>query len=170
MRHLDFSADGKRVAFTTVGTDGKSHMWLASLDRRSSPRQISSSANEFNPVFGPAGDIFFLAQEGRFNFLYRVNADGTGRQKVLYEPMLDTPRVSPDGQWVALKVRYLGKKRPMASLRIHFEAGLQSASPPASTPCIGLRTRGVSTSSSQHPAEAAQIAAAGYRLFPSGRE
>jgi hypothetical protein len=48
--------------------------------------------------------------------------------------------------------------------------GLQSAFRPASTPCIGLWTRGVSTSSHQHPAPAAHIAAAGSQLFPSGPE
>jgi Tol biopolymer transport system component len=86
MTSVDFSADGKRVVFAVRGSDGKSRIWLAPLDRRSPPRQISSSANEFNPLFGPTGDVFFPVEEGRFKFIYRVNADGTGRQKVLSDP------------------------------------------------------------------------------------
>src|SRR5689334_6399922 len=58
------------------------------------------------------GISFFRPRKGRFNFLYRVNPDGTGRQKVLSEPVLDTPRVSPDGQWVVVRVAAPGEESP----------------------------------------------------------
>ena len=47
----------------------------------------------------PGGYIFFRGAEGGSNFVFRVNEDGTGRQKVSPNPVLDFFSVSPDGEW-----------------------------------------------------------------------
>ena len=59
----DISADGKQVVFAARDASEKSSVWLARLDSRSSPRQLTSSEAS-RPFFGPDGDVFFLSKEG----------------------------------------------------------------------------------------------------------
>jgi Tol biopolymer transport system component len=96
----DISLDGRRIVFAARDPHGESRLWIASPDRRFPPRQIPSSTNDDSPSFGPGGDIYFRAAEGGSNFIYRVKEDGTGRQKVLPNPILDFYGVAPDGQWL----------------------------------------------------------------------
>jgi serine/threonine protein kinase/Tol biopolymer transport system component len=95
----DISLDGRRIVFAALGPHGESRLWIASADRRFPPRQIPSSTSDDSPIFGPGGDIYFRATEGGSNFIYRVKEDGTGRQKVLANPVLDFFSVAPDGEW-----------------------------------------------------------------------
>jgi serine/threonine protein kinase len=99
---FDVSADGKRVVFT-VRKGETIQIWLASLERRFPPRKISTSQfNERRPVFGPAGDVFFLAFEPGGRVLYRMKEDGTGRQRIRPDASGALPSVSPDGEWIAV--------------------------------------------------------------------
>ncbi len=100
--NFDVSRDGRSVVFAALGVDRKSHIWLAALDRLLPPRQISFGTEDSHPVFDPTGDVFFRASEGAFNFVYRMKQDGSGRQKILSQPILDLDSVSPDGQWLIL--------------------------------------------------------------------
>ena len=50
----DVSPDGKQVVYATAPRNAKSQLWLAALDRSSSPRQLSASG-ETMPHFGPRG-------------------------------------------------------------------------------------------------------------------
>src|SRR5208337_3775045 len=94
------SLDGRRIVFAAQGPHGESRLWIASPDRRFPPRQIPSSTSDDSPIFGPGGDIFFRAAEGGSNFIYRVKEDGTGRQKILPNPILEFYSVAPNGQWL----------------------------------------------------------------------
>jgi len=94
------SQDGKQVAFTMMDQSGRSSLWVAPTNHRSSPRHISSAAVEDTPLFLPDGDLVFRATEGGSNFLYRMKADGTGRHKVFPDRILTFVAVSPDGRWV----------------------------------------------------------------------
>ena len=95
------SQDGKEVAFPMADQGGRFHLWIAPTNRRSSPRQISSdSAVEDSPFFLPDGDLAFRATEGGSNFLYRMKPDGTGRHKIIPDPILGVMAVSRDGRWV----------------------------------------------------------------------
>ena len=96
----DMSLDGTRIVFAAQDPQGKSRLWIASPDRRFPPREIPSSTSDDSPIFGPGGDIFFRAAEGGSNFIYRVKEDGTGRQRVLSNPILDFFSVAPDGEWL----------------------------------------------------------------------
>jgi Tol biopolymer transport system component len=96
----DISPDGRWIVFAAQDPHGESRLWVASPDRRFPPRQIPSSTSDDSPIFGPGGDIFFRATEGGSNFIYRVKQDGTGRQKVLPNPILDFFSVAPDGEWL----------------------------------------------------------------------
>ena len=92
--------DGNLVAFANKDDKGISHLWIASADHRSSPLQLASVENEDSPWFLPNGDLVYRASEDGKNYIYTRHQDGTGRKKMLEEPILDLGAVSPDGRWV----------------------------------------------------------------------
>lgn len=96
------SADGKTVVFDIVEGLGRSSIWIARTDRRTSPARISSSASEDSPHFLPDGDVVFLAHENGDNFLYRMKPDGSDRRKIFSQRILDFSGTSPDGRWLDL--------------------------------------------------------------------
>jgi Tol biopolymer transport system component len=105
MGNFDLSSDGSRAVYTVRDPDGASRLWLASLQRRSSPRRLSSTGpSEFRPVFGPSGEIFFEGREPGGRALFCMKEDGTGRRRIrsdLTDVVLAS--VSPDGEWVAVR-------------------------------------------------------------------
>ena len=100
MGSYSVSRDGKEVAFAMNDQSGHSSLWVAPINRRSSPVRISSTDIEDSPQFMPDGDLAFRAIEGGSNFLYRMKTDGTGRRKITPDRVLDTYGVSPDGRWI----------------------------------------------------------------------
>jgi serine/threonine protein kinase len=94
------SQDGKKVAFTMIDQSGRSNVWVAPTNRRSSPQHIYSAAVEDSPFFLPDGDLVFRADEGGSNFLYRMKADGTGRRKIIPDRTLGVGAVSQNGRWM----------------------------------------------------------------------
>jgi eukaryotic-like serine/threonine-protein kinase len=61
------------------------------------------------PVFGPDHDIFFVATAGPSKFLYRMKLDGTGRQKLLSNPIVGFLSSSPDGEWFIVRLPVTGE-------------------------------------------------------------
>jgi eukaryotic-like serine/threonine-protein kinase len=100
MNSYSVSRDGKQVAFTANDAAGHPRIWVAPMNRRSSPVRISSTEVEDSPRFLPDGDLIFRAVEGGSNFLYRMKTDGNARSKITGERVLDLYTVSPDGRWV----------------------------------------------------------------------
>ena len=100
MQDYSVSRDGKEFAFTMNDQGGRSNIWVAPASRRSSPVRISSAVAEDAPLLLPDGDLVFRATEGGANFLYRMKADGSARQKISPERILDIYAISPDGRWV----------------------------------------------------------------------
>jgi len=100
MQDYAVSRDGEQVAFTMLDQSGSSSLWVAPTSRRSSPVRISSGVLEDSPFFLPGGDLVVRAIEGGSSFLYRMKADGSARQKITPERILDISDVSPDGRWV----------------------------------------------------------------------
>ena len=92
--------DGDRVAFVKKDEKGISHLWIASTDHRSSPQQLASLESEDEPMFLPNGNLIYRASEGGKNYIYTRQQDGSGREKLLQEPILDLTTVSPDGRWI----------------------------------------------------------------------
>lgn len=92
----DISRDEKEVVFTTTPSGGVSQIWLASLDGRSAPRQITSAGDQVS--FGANGTLVFRLLESKVNFLYRINTDR--RERIVDTPILNKFSVSPDGEWV----------------------------------------------------------------------
>jgi hypothetical protein len=105
---FDISPDGQRVAFFSHGRDGSDGLWVASLDRRSSPRQVLAVQGE-NAVFGSGGEIFFRKLEGSSAFLYSVREDGTGLHKAAAEPILGVFGSDPSRKWLLLGESAVGE-------------------------------------------------------------
>ncbi|MGH9196968.1 MAG: TolB family protein, partial [Acidimicrobiia bacterium] len=111
MRHYSISADGQRIVFVASNEAGRYPVWLATLNRRSSPRQVTAR-DARKAFFGTSGDVLFSGQEKGTNFLYRVKEDGgdlpeplptpnyLGRQMYLADAGFS---VSPSGKWAVVR-------------------------------------------------------------------
>jgi len=106
----EISRDGREIVFTTTDSGGEPQMWLAPVDRRSSPRQITRSGDQ--PSFGANGDVLFRLKDKNVNFLYRMKKDGTERERVSDKPILIKFGVSPDGEWVIASVPMAADDNP----------------------------------------------------------
>ena len=129
---FDVSADGKQIVFDSSDAQGEPHLWLASLDRRSPPRQLESSSPESNPLFGSAGDVFFQAQEGGHFYLYRRPLDGGPPTKVTPSPVSRFETISPGGKWVVAEAPTSGEEVTRGVVAYHVEDGA------AKRVCYGL--------------------------------
>ena len=85
MSGFDIAPDGERVAFWTPDAEGIPHAWVAPLDRRSPPKQLTSSESQW-PSFGPAGEIYILIREGGHQFIAHVGPDGVALRKMTAVP------------------------------------------------------------------------------------
>ena len=116
----DISSDDKRVAYSLLGSNGKSELWLASLDRRFPPRRLSAMDDD-SPRLVENGDLYFRSRQGGASFLYRMKEDGTGRQKALAQPILELGDVSPDGHWAALWTAVPGIESTSATIAFSLQ-------------------------------------------------
>ncbi len=98
----DVSPNGTKVVYSVQGQENHSRLWVASLDFQFPPREFASPDNEDQPRWDRAGQIYFRAAEGKLNFLYRMKEDGSGRSKVLVNPILEFHAISPDGHWATV--------------------------------------------------------------------
>jgi serine/threonine protein kinase len=105
----DISADGQRVVFAAFDTAGKSRIWLARLDRRSPPTQLPP-AEAIGPVFGSDDEVYFRGPEGKLWYLYELKLDSGQVRKFIDEQAVNSPTVSPDGQWILSSVSVADKE------------------------------------------------------------
>ena len=102
MSHYAISAEGQRVVFVAADLTGRSSLWLAPLDGRSAPRQVTAP-DVWRAYFGGDGYVVFAGAENGTKFVFRVQEDGSHLQKVA---RIDSPfslfTASPDGKWVAI--------------------------------------------------------------------
>jgi eukaryotic-like serine/threonine-protein kinase len=103
----DISRDGSRIVYAAVDDIDTSHIWLARLDHRAPPRQLSSLEAD-NPRFGGGDDIFCRGREGGSNFIYRIRADGGPPEKAVASPVIFFMSASPDGAWLMARVPAAG--------------------------------------------------------------
>ena len=118
----DISADGKQIVFASTHEISGPRIWLAPLDRRSAPRRLSSS-DEDMPLFMPDGDILFRASERKANFLYRMKADGTGRERLLPNPIIEPTDISPDGAFVLAGAAVADEDMPFGLVAFPLHGG-----------------------------------------------
>jgi len=96
---FDISADGQRIVFSSPDPAGRPRIWLARVDRRSAPVQLAP-AEALGPVFGSTGEIYFRAYENGKGYLYELKVESGQIRKVIQDEAVNSPAVSPDGQWV----------------------------------------------------------------------
>jgi len=120
------SNDGKLIAFTSE-SEKRPGIWVAGADHRFPPKRLSSGGVEDSPLFLPNGDLVFRSIEGPANFLWRMKSDGTGRQRVLPQRILDLKNVSPDGRWVIATVPSGEDTVPVATVAFAMDGSTQIA-------------------------------------------
>ena len=123
LHDYDLCADGKELAFSRADENGHSKLWVAPLNRRSSPRQIPSTSIDDSVHCLPDGDLLFRAIEGETNFLERVHADGSGRRKVIPSHIFDLINVSPNGKWALVQARGGGDENAASLTAVPVEGG-----------------------------------------------
>jgi hypothetical protein len=98
------SADGRRVVFTSGGSASDDGIWVAALDRRTPPRQLTRGG-EFRAFFGGPGEIVYISPQAERRHLYRIREDGSGVEQIRPEPVNNLISVSPDGEWAVVPLR-----------------------------------------------------------------
>ena len=93
---FDIAPDGERVAFWTPDAGGVSRVWIALLDRRTPPKQLTSSEAQW-PSFGPEGDIYILVREGGQQFISSVGSNGIAHRKMTADADVGFNADSPHG-------------------------------------------------------------------------
>ena len=92
------SSDGKEIVFTTL-KDGAPKIWLAPADRHAPPRMLAPGGGA---LFGKDGTFVYSGGEKGNSYLYRMNRDGTGNERISDTHSIGgAGSVSPDGEWVA---------------------------------------------------------------------
>jgi eukaryotic-like serine/threonine-protein kinase len=104
MGNYSISADGRRVVFISVGSESSDGIWIAELDRRSSPRQLTRGSELLRTHFGAPGEIVYSKQVGEIRLLYRMKEDGSGTELIRPEPIYNLVTVSPDGRFAVATV------------------------------------------------------------------
>jgi Tol biopolymer transport system component len=100
MLHYTISRDGERVVFVAVNEQGRSPVWIASLNGQTPPRQLTT-IDGASAVFGAPGEVLFGDLES--GFVRRVKEDGTGLQKATAAGAQILFAASPDGKWVSVQ-------------------------------------------------------------------
>jgi DNA-binding winged helix-turn-helix (wHTH) protein/Tol biopolymer transport system component len=95
MVEFDVSDDAKEVLYSAQPPGKALQLWVATLDRRSPPRMISTSGAD-SPHFGPVGSIVYRTFDGTNYYLAQMNRDGSGRSNVVPYPIGDIISMSPD--------------------------------------------------------------------------
>ncbi|HYW29169.1 MAG TPA: hypothetical protein VE824_05115 [Gaiellales bacterium] len=92
-----WSPDGTRIAFQRCCRRGKwTQVWVMNANGGGQTNLSRSNTNDSAPSFYPDGRIVFV----RNGAIWRMNADGSGKQRVKAPPAGfsdDRPKVSPDG-------------------------------------------------------------------------
>ena len=122
MSEYDVSPDGKDVVFSTQPVGKPSQLWLAPLDRSAPPKQIASNG-ENAPRFGPAGQVLFRFTDNKFNYLGRMNEDGSGRATVVPYPIGTFQSISPDRRWLVAIVPVFEAGKTSGSMAVPTGGG-----------------------------------------------
>ena len=79
----DISPDEREVVFA-VDQGGETQIWIAPLDHRLPPRLLARGADQ--PAFGGNRQVFFRLLGDKMNYLYRMQDDGSSKQRALDFP------------------------------------------------------------------------------------
>jgi len=99
------SPDGRWIAFDT-DRDGNFEIYVMRADGRDERRLTTNPARDVAPAWSPDGKhiVFMSARDNREFDVYRMNADGTGVERLTHGSSNWFPQYSPNGERVALHV------------------------------------------------------------------
>jgi Tol biopolymer transport system component/tRNA A-37 threonylcarbamoyl transferase component Bud32 len=86
MSSFDLSPDGTKLLYTTPEEEPQPGIWIAALDRRSAPRQLTREG-EFRARFGPNGQIIYMSN-AQPRHLMRMEQDGSNPQQISPAPVV----------------------------------------------------------------------------------
>ena len=97
---FSLSPDGGEIAFSALGDNDIQSIWVAPLDRSSSPRVLQVSANRprFTREF-----IYYVKNMRDGGYVYRIRADGSGDERIWPDKIMALA-TSPDGRYLAVTV------------------------------------------------------------------
>jgi Tol biopolymer transport system component len=121
LESFQLSRDEKEVVFTKRQGNSPSEIWLATLDRRSPPRLITRAGDEV--FFMGEAQLIFRGLGKNANFLFRINRDGSGRQRVLETPIVSLRGVSPDGSWTVTSSLMVSTDELPHTFAMHLDGG-----------------------------------------------
>ncbi|HET9832447.1 MAG TPA: hypothetical protein VFP91_12080, partial [Vicinamibacterales bacterium] len=122
MASYSISADGRHVVFTCVGSGSDDGIWVADLEQRTPPRQLTRGG-EFRAFFGGPGEIVYISPQSERRYLFRMREDGSGVERIRPEPVNNLMTVSPDGQWaVVVPPTTAGDGLPLQLMSLHGDA------------------------------------------------
>ena len=130
MMAYDVSPDGKQVVYATPAPSGTTQLWLAPVDKSTSPARVGSSGAT-SPHFGVRGQILFRQREGNSNYLEQMNLDGSNRSKVVPYPIIEIQGISPGRHWVTAAVPKEPGGNGLAVMEIPVDGG------PPHRMCVG---------------------------------
>jgi Tol biopolymer transport system component len=125
LSNFDIAPDGKRVAYSSLNAEGSLRVWIASLDGRASPQQITSF-EAYYPSFGATGTLFFHGREGNSDIVYGVKPNDTMPRRISAAPTAALPgwdgrgMVSPDGLWLITGNSELAAQPAQGGSKIHI--------------------------------------------------
>ncbi|HME09452.1 MAG TPA: protein kinase [Bryobacteraceae bacterium] len=102
VRSYQISHDCKEIVFVRGNRDAVPEIWLASLDGRSPPRLIARAGDQV--FFGAPGELIFRGLGEKQNFVFRIEKNGRGLQRIFKTPVVTLHAVSPDGEWIIASV------------------------------------------------------------------
>jgi eukaryotic-like serine/threonine-protein kinase len=105
MTYYSLSHDGRKVLYTSDSTTPPG-IWIADLDRRTPPRQLTTNGED-RACFGAAGEIIYVSG-GPPSRLMRMKEDGSNRQAISPDPIEYLQDVSPNGQWALVNTVGVG--------------------------------------------------------------
>jgi len=117
------SPDGKKVAFTRADSGSHSGIWIWSLDRHASPRQLQTAEAD-TPIFARNGEILFSMKEGAFNYIFRMKEDGTDLRKAIPDPIDRLISLSPDDRWIVTATASGSSDRPQIVFGYPMQGGI----------------------------------------------
>ena len=104
----DVSPDGGEIVFAAIGPDEATRIWQTRVDRREPPRQIASMP-AFGPVFGDGRTVYFRGATGGASYIFRTDLTTGATEKFRPEPVVNSPAISPDRNWVIVTTPFEGR-------------------------------------------------------------